>query len=99
MISLEETSDGVLLPVQAQPKARKNAIVGTHDGRLKIAVTQPPEKGKANAALMKLLATSLKLRRSQIELISGVTSSKKMFRITGVERADVSKQIQKILEK
>ena len=77
MIELEQTPTGVRLPVQAQPKARKNGLAGTHDGRLKVAVTQAPEQGKANNALVKVLAAALGLRRSQIELVSGATSSKK----------------------
>ena len=85
MIELEESASGVRLPVQAQPKARKNGLVGTHDGRLKVAVTQAPEKGKANDALVKILASVLGLRRSQIEIISGATSSKKTFLITGIK--------------
>ena len=93
MIELEPSATGVLLPVQAQPKARKNGPVGEHNSRLKVAVTQAPEKGKANNALVKLLASALGLRRSQIELVSGATSSKKMFRITGVEIQELRRRI------
>ena len=89
MIELEKSANGVLLSVQAQPKAGKNRIVGIHDGRLKVAVTQAPEKGKANFALVKVLASALGLRRSQIELVSGATSSKKTFLITGVEMQEL----------
>jgi uncharacterized protein len=85
MIELTETADGLLLPIQAQPKAKKNAIVGIHDGRLKVAVTQAPEKGKANDAILKLLAKSLELRQSQLDLVSGETSSKKAVRVTGID--------------
>ncbi len=93
MIELEQSANGVLLPVQAQPKARKNGLAGIHDGRLKVAVTQAPEKGKANDALVKVLASSLGLCRSQIELFSGATSSKKMFLITGVELPELRQRI------
>lgn len=96
MIELEESANGVLLPVQAQPKARKNGLVGTHDGRLKVAVTQAPEKGKANDALVKLLASALGLRRSQIELVSGATSSRKMFLVTGVDIPELQRRIDKL---
>jgi len=93
MIELEESANGVLLPVQAQPKSRKNRLVGIHNGRLKVAVTQAPEKGKANDALVKLLASALGLRRSQIELVSGATSSQKIFLITGVEMQELRRRI------
>ena len=82
--ALEQTSEGVLLPVQAQPKSRKNVLAGWHAGRLKVSVTQVPEKGKANQALLKVLVKALGLKRSQIELVSGETSSLKLFRVEGV---------------
>ena len=55
-LELESTGEGVRLPVQALPKARKNEIGPIHAGRLRIAVTAAPEKGKANSAIIKLLA-------------------------------------------
>lgn len=75
---------GVVLPVQAQPRARRNGIVGEHAGALKVAVTQAPEKGKANDALVKVIADALKLKRSQIEVFSGDTSTRKMFLIADI---------------
>ena len=78
---------------QLQPKAKKNGLVGIHNGRLKVAVTQAPEKGKANIALIKVLASVLGLRRSQVELVSGATSSKKTFLISGVELQELQRRI------
>ncbi len=98
MLDLEQVDDGVLLPVRAQPGARKNAIVGVHAGRLKVAVTQSPEKGKANRALVKLLAGALGLKRSQLTLRSGPTSSRKTFLITGVKPGDLEKRLAACLQ-
>jgi uncharacterized protein (TIGR00251 family) len=83
-LDLRETDGGVLLPVQAQPQAGRNAFVGVHGGRLKVAVTQAPEKGKANAALVKLLAQSLGVSKSRVTLTAGETSAQKTFHIAGV---------------
>lgn len=83
-LNLQTNDDGVLLPVHAQPKASRNGIVGVHDGGLKVAVTQAPEKGKANSALIKTLAKSLGLRKSQITLVSGETNRSKTFLITDI---------------
>ena len=69
------------LSVRAQPGSRRNEIRGQQDGALKVCVTQSPEKGKANKAIVELLSKSLLLRRSQIELISGETASQKRFLI------------------
>jgi uncharacterized protein (TIGR00251 family) len=93
MIQLEQIAGGILLPVHAQPGARKNGIVGEHAGRLKVAVTQAPEQGKANKALIETLAQSLNLSRSQILLHSGETSRQKKFLVVGVTAADLGVKI------
>jgi hypothetical protein len=97
VIDLEETGEGIILPVQAQPKAKKNALVGTHDGRLKVAITQAPERGKANDAIIKLLAKTLGLKRSQIELLAGVTSAKKRFLLRHVTINELRRRLAECL--
>ena len=52
MLNLEPHPDGTILPVRAQPGARRNEIRGLQDGMLKVCVTQSPEKGKANKAIV-----------------------------------------------
>jgi uncharacterized protein len=87
-MSLRVDGDDVLLPVQAQPGARRDAIVGVHDGRLKMSVVQAAEKGKANREIIRVLAESLGVSRSQVMLRSGETVSRKLFAIrdVGVEQ-------------
>src|SRR5262245_62359061 len=97
MFKLQSTSAGVILPVHAQPGARKDGITGVHAGRLKVAVTQAPEKGKANQALVKLLAELLELKRAQIALIAGETSHHKKFLITGIDRATLEQRLGALL--
>jgi uncharacterized protein (TIGR00251 family) len=89
MIDLEEAPGGVIVPVRAQPKARRNGIVGTHAGRLKIAVTDPPEKGKANQSIAETLAAALKIAPSRVELVAGATSRQKKFLVTGLSLPQV----------
>lgn len=83
-LKLEENTQGVILPVRAQPGARKNAILGVREGALRVAVTSAPEKGKANQAIIAVLAKSLGVSKSTIELRSGETSRQKKFLITGM---------------
>jgi len=89
MIELADHSEGVVLPVKAQPGSRKNSIRGEQNGALKISVTQVAEKGKANSALIEVLTDQLHLKRSKIELISGETQSQKRFLIRGISRDDL----------
>ncbi|HBH53122.1 MAG TPA: YggU family protein [Planctomycetaceae bacterium] len=96
-MELLETGEGVILPVQAQPGARQNGVTGAHDGRLKVSVTQAPEKGKANKALVEVLAKSLGLKKSQVVLLSGETSSQKKFLIQGLARDELAGRIARLL--
>lgn len=72
---------GTLLHIRAQPGARREGIVGVQADRLKVAVHAAPEKGKANAALIKVIADELGLKRSQIQLLSGESSHQKTLLI------------------
>ncbi len=93
MLDLPPHSDGAILPVRAQPGARRNEVRGIQDGALKVCVTQAPERGKANKAIVEVLAKWLGVRRSQIELISGETASQKKFLIREVGREELSERI------
>lgn len=96
-IQLELTDGGVILPVAARPGAKKNGVTGTHDGALKVSVTQVPEKGKANGALIQVLAKALGLKKSQVQLVSGQTSTRKKFQISGVDCATLRERIDRVL--
>lgn len=93
MIQLNEHSKGVVLPIRAQPGARRNAILGEHNGALKVAVTAPPDQGKANQAILELLAKQLGCKKSQVELLSGQTSRDKKILIRDVPLDEVGKRL------
>lgn len=81
-------SDGLLLHVRLTPKGGRDAIDGVENlangqSVLKIRVRAVPEDGKANKALMKLLAESLGIPPSQIALQSGQTARIKVLKISG----------------
>ena len=96
MIDLEKRGDGVVLPVKAHPGARRNEIRGVQNGMLRVSVTQAPEKGKANKAIVAFLAKELSLRKAQIELISGETSSQKRFLIVDVMVDEVCERLARL---
>ena len=93
MIDLQAHTAGTILPVRAQPGARRNEIRGEQNGRLKVCVTQPPEKGKANKALIALLAKELSLRKSQLELLAGETSHDKRFLVRDITPDELAERI------
>lgn len=84
MIGIAPHPDGCLLAVRAQPGARKAGVTGEQAGALKVAITAPPEDGRANQALIEFLRDWLGLKRSQIELVRGATNRNKQFLIRGL---------------
>jgi uncharacterized protein (TIGR00251 family) len=93
VIAIAEHPEGCVIGIRAQPGARKNGVVGEHNGLLKVAVTAPADKGRANEALVEVLAAALGVKRSQIELLSGATSRAKKFLIRGTALADVERRV------
>jgi len=78
---------GVTLTLKVQPKASRDAILGaveTPDGwALKIAVSAPPDKGKANAAVIAVLAKGFEIAKSRIVVTHGETDRRKIVHIDG----------------
>ena len=62
-----------------------------------MAVTQAPVKGKANDAIIEVLADRLELKRNLIHLVSGATSSQKRFLVTGVSLDELRQRIERLL--
>jgi len=69
--------------VRVKPGSRKGPVVEVGpDGELTIYVREPAVDGKANDAVVRLLAAHLQLPRSRVELVSGAASRLKRFRIS-----------------
>lgn len=85
------------MPVRAQPGSRRAEVRGERDGALKVSVTQIAEKGKANKAIIALLAKTLGLRKSQFELISGPTSADKRFLVRGIAPETLRQKVEPLL--
>jgi uncharacterized protein (TIGR00251 family) len=88
---------GVVIRVKARPGARRNAFAGLHDGALRIDVTAAPEKGKANDAIIALLAKTFGIAKSSIELISSPANPQKRFLLAGLDLATAEKRLSDIL--
>jgi uncharacterized protein (TIGR00251 family) len=97
VITVTEHADGCVLPVRAQPGARRAGVQGEHHGALKVAVTAPAEDGRANQALVEVLRDVLNLKRSQVELISGAAGRDKRFLIRGLTPAELRVKVAALL--
>ena len=96
-------SDHVRLTVRLTPNGGRDALDDIEPGAdgepmLKARVTAVPEKGKANKALIALVAKALKIPKSSISVISGDTSRKKILRIDG-DTEDVLEKLGSLLKR
>ena len=81
-------ADGITVTVRLTPKAGADRIDGVAadaagDSALKVRVTAAPESGKANAALIKLLAKSLELPKSALSIAGGAKDRNKVVHVAG----------------
>jgi uncharacterized protein (TIGR00251 family) len=97
MIAIVSHAAGVILPVVAQPGSKRNAVLGERAGALRIAVTAPPDKGKANAAIQSVLAESLGCKTAQVALISGAASRQKRFLIRGIDADELRNRLSDLI--
>ncbi|AXS81137.1 DUF167 domain-containing protein [Dechloromonas sp. HYN0024] len=79
-----QAADGrITLTLHIQPGAKKTEFAGLHGDALKIRLAAPPVDGKANEALIRFVADTLKLAKSAVSLKSGQTSRRKVLEIQG----------------
>jgi len=79
------------LNVKVVPGSSRDKIVGWLGDALKIKVTAPPEKGRANKAVVDLLSLKLGISTDDIEVVSGHSSPSKVIAITGMDDEAIKK--------
>lgn len=87
---LRPVEAGVEIDVKVTPKSSKESIGPIRDGRLVVKVNAPPDQGKANKAVCKLVASRLGVAKSNVSVVSGETSRSKRLRVVGPSEADVT---------
>src|SRR5258706_15523469 len=83
MIEVSETNGGATFTVKASAGAKRNAVVGVHGAALKVAVSAPRDRGKANEALTEVLAAALGVSKTAVSLGSGAPATHKRVRLLG----------------
>lgn len=82
-LEIVRDSGRILLRLRVAPGARRARIAGIHGGALKLSVTEPPERGRANEGVIALIARALALPARNLEIVSGQTSQDKRIAIDG----------------
>jgi hypothetical protein len=81
------------LRLRVSPGAARAAVVGRHGEGWKIRVAAPPEGGRANDAVVRLLAETLALPRDAVTLVSGHGGRDKIVELAGVEAAQIEERL------
>ncbi len=84
LFSMEDETTAIL-SVHAQPGAGRSEVVGRYGDALKVRVAAPPENGRANEAIAKLLADRFGVAPGAVHLVSGASGRSKRFKLTGVD--------------
>ncbi|MBN1942608.1 MAG: DUF167 domain-containing protein [Phycisphaerae bacterium] len=84
-IDILSTPDGAVVVVKAVPGASRDRVVGVLGDAVKVAVSAPAEKGRANDAIARALAEALGVPRRSVTLVHGQTNPRKQFLVAGVD--------------
>ena len=95
---LGPTDGGVTLAVHVQPGAGRTEVVGRHGDMLKLRVAAPPTGGRANDAVVELVAKEFNLKQADVTVISGASSRDKRLKLKGLEEAAAARIVDRLLD-
>lgn len=84
-----DDATSVRLPVKVVPGSSRDGVAGWLGDALKVRVTAPPERGKANASVEKLIAEALGVPKEAVRVVAGGTSPHKTLAVSGLSAAEV----------
>jgi uncharacterized protein (TIGR00251 family) len=93
------TAATTTLKLRVSPGARRPGLAGRHGDAWKVRVAEPPEDGRANEAVLRLLAEALDVPRARLTLVSGQTSRDKIVMLDGLEQAQTERLLESAEEK
>jgi uncharacterized protein (TIGR00251 family) len=79
------------LKLRVSPGARRPGFAGRHGDAWKVRVAEPPEDGRANEAVLRLLAETLDVPRASVALVSGHSSRDKIVTLDGLEQSQTER--------
>ncbi len=83
-LRIRDSGSSLDVPLHVQPRARRNEIVGIHNGALKLKIVAPPVDAAANRAILRFFADLLEIPISRLRILSGEKARDKFLRIEGV---------------
>ena len=92
-IQITEHDGGVELAVKVVPGSSRDKVTGVWDTALRVAVSAPPEGGKANKQVCALLAATFGVKRADVTITHGQTQPLKRVRIEGLSAAEARRAL------
>ena len=86
-------STGTVIKVKVIPRSSRTEILGKENDIYRMKLTDPPVEGKANKAVIELLAEKLGVPKREIEIVSGKTGRLKTIRIRGLAAGEVAQAL------
>ncbi len=83
-LTIRVVNGGAVFAVKIVPGSSRTCVCGLLDGMLKIKISAPPEKGKANRCLVEFLAKQFGVKRNAVSIISGQTNPVKSVQVSGI---------------
>ena len=83
----------IRLNLRVSPGAGRSAVVGRHGDAWKLRIAAAPERGRANASVVRLLATSLEIGRPDVRIVSGAVSRDKVVEIVGLTLEEAEQRL------
>jgi uncharacterized protein len=92
-LRMSEKDGAVTIDIAVKPRSSRESVGPIQGDRLCVAVNAPPVDGKANEAVVRVLAQTFKVARSAVAIVRGETGRKKTVRITGITAASLTRAI------
>jgi uncharacterized protein (TIGR00251 family) len=92
-MKIAEKEGSVIFSLRVVPRASRTEIVGIHDGALKVRIASPPVDGAANIEIVRFLAKTFGVSKSDIFILSGETSKTKRIKITNLSKSSFEEKI------
>jgi uncharacterized protein (TIGR00251 family) len=84
------------LRIRVSPGARRTEIVGRHGDAWKVRVTEAAERGRANDAVLRVLADRLGIARSEISLVAGQGARDKVVELRSLDENEAARRLEQV---
>jgi len=95
-LRIRQAPGGAILSVKVVPGSSRDRVVGVLGEAMKVATAAAAEKGKANAAVAGILAKALDVDKRAVEIVTGLTSPRKEFRVAGISSEQLREKLREL---